>query len=263
MKPRILQTRRISKLALIIGSVLAVVIPEYLSFRNKAMDRLYAEAAGYPQYFRDTEGSKAAIKKLAAYHDRRATTMLLQIALSHGSFIPGIQTEAIRALGDRENPEISVSLANLLQPHEGLDTRQAVAEALQELPCKGECTRSILHYLERVWRGEPNYEDRTMRPPGFEDVKTSLQKEQQTLYATLYLVLQRNKVETVTALAQVYGLGSDGPSTFALDLVSRLGLHEACPSLLQSDKIIKERPPESFKEPRQELEAALASLNCR
>jgi hypothetical protein len=153
--------------------------------------------------------------------------------------------------------------SDLLQPHEGLTTRQAAATALHYLPCKGECNRSILHYLERVWRGEPNYEDRTVRPPAFQDVTASLQKDQQTLYGSLYTVLRRESSETLINLTRIYGLGSDGPSPFALDLASRVGLHEACPLLLQSDGAIQRLPPESYKAPRQELREAMGSLNCK
>ncbi len=227
------------------------------------MDRLYAEAAGYPQFFRGTSQSTEAVRELATYRGERATALLLYVALGHGPLVWGdTQTEAINALAKRDDPKISRVVADLLQPHEGLATRQASAAALQHLPCKDECIRSILHYLERVWVGEPNYEDRTVRPSGFQDVTKSLQNEQQVLYANLYSVLRREKLETLTTLMNVYGLGSDGPSPFALDLVSHLGVPEACPLLQQSDRAIQKLSAESYRAPRQELQSALASLNC-
>jgi hypothetical protein len=254
------------KLLVCSGALLAIAAIAffYNTYRNGAMARLYAEAAGYPQVFRSTTESQAAVKKLATYKGRKSTGMLLEIALGHGPFVwPETRTEAIKALHDRNDPDVAVALANLLQPHEGLNSRQAAATALKDLPCNSVCIRSVLHYFERIWHGELNYEDRTIRPLGFEDATTNLKKDQQTLYSTLYLVLRREKVETFTSLAQVYGLGSDTPSTFALDLVSRLGLPEGCLYLQESKRRIKDDSPQFFKAPRQELQSALASLNCK
>jgi hypothetical protein len=256
--------RTLIKRLLALGVVLAIAAASYLSYRNRQMDRLYAEAAGYPQSFRGTVQSTDAVRRLATYRGRRATEMLLEIGLGHGPLVWGdTQSEAINELGKRNDPGVALAVANLLQPHEGLATRQAAATALQHLPCNTECVGSILHYLERVWRGDPNYEDRTVRPTGFQDVTASLQKEQQALYARLYRVLQREKLATLTNLVKIYGLGGDAPSAFALDLVSHLGLPEACPLLQQSDRAIKRLSPDSYKAPRQELQAAIGALKCK
>ena len=250
------------KRLLALSAVVSVFIAGYLFYRNKAMDRLYAEAEGYLPYYRGSRESQDAVKKLATYRGRRSTSMLLYIALRHNPLAPEAQTEAIKALRERQDSEIAAALANLLQPHEGLRTRQAAAAALKDLPCKGACIRSILHYLERIWRGELNYEDSILHA-GSEDVAASLREDQKVLYGTLYSVLQREKSETLANLAEVYGLGSVNPSPFALDLVSHLGVHEACQYLLQSDRQLKDLSLESFKAPRQELQAAIGSLSCR
>jgi len=247
------------------GALLAIaaVVFLYDSYRNGVMARLYAEAAGYPPYYRGSVESQAAVKTLAAYRGRRTTVMLLHIASRQNPLAPGAQAEAIKALRDRKDPEIAIALANLLQPHEGMSTRQAAATALKGLPCKSNCVRSILHYLERVWRGEPNEEDRTVFPSGTENLRSDQQASQQVLYGTLYSVLQREKTETLTNLMQVYGLGSDDPSRFALDLLSRIELHEACGYLLQSDQNIKNSPSGLYTAPPKELQAAIASLRCK
>lgn len=252
------------KTLIVVGVLAAIGVAGYSSYRNGQMDRLYAEAAGYRQVYRGTVESTDAVRKLATYRGRRATSMLVEIALGHGPLVLGdTQTEAINALGKRNDPDVALALANLLQPQEGLDTRQAAAAALQGLPCSMECVSSILHYLGRVWHGELNYEDRTVRPSDFQEVTASLHKDQQALYASLYKVLQREKVATYTKLVKVYGLGSDAPSAFALDLVGHLGLTEACSLLQQSDRAIEKHPTESYKAPRQELQAALTSLRCK
>lgn len=247
------------------GTLLAIATVGFLydSYRNGVMARLYAEAVGRPPYYRGSAESQVAVKSLAAFRGRRSTVMLLDIALRQNALAPEAQTEAIKALRDRKDPEIAVALANLLQPHEGLGTRQAAATALKDLSCKGDCIGSVLHYLERVWRGEPNEEDRIVFPPGTENLRSGQHTSQQVLYDTLYSVLQRERIETLTKLVQVYGLGSDSPSPFALDLVSRIQLQEACPYLLESDQNTKNSPSGLYTAPPTELQAAIASLNCK
>lgn len=228
------------------------------------MNRLYAEAAGDPRYFRASSESADAVRKLAAYRGRRCTDLLLALALQNNTVAPEAQTEAISALRERDDPRIAPALASLLQPHEGLNVRKATAAALQDLPCNGECTLSILHYLERIWRGEPNYEDRWVdHTPGFEDVTISLQKNQQEVYSKLHSVLRREKMETLGALIKVHGVGSTATSSFALDLLPRLQLKEACPFLLRSDQQLETLSTGLYKGPREELQGAIASLNCR
>jgi hypothetical protein len=242
---------------------IAIAAAYYLSYRNKQIERLYSEAAGLSYPFRGPEESQEAVKRLATYRGRRITNMLLNIALGHNVLIAEAQTEAMKALRERKDPEVATLLASRLQPFEDLATRQAVTETLQYLPCKDECIRYVLHYLERVWRGEPNYEDRTIFPTGGENWKADQQKSHQDLYGGLYLILQRNKMETLVSLGEIHGLGSEGPSLFSLDLLSRLGLHEACPYLLQSERLIQKRSPDFYNDPRQEIRATMTSLNCK
>lgn len=243
----------------VIGAILAA---GYLSYRNKVMDRLYAEAMGYPPFWRSSAESQAAVKKLADFHGGRSTSMLLDIALANNFLVAEAKTEAMKALRKRKDPQVADALADLLQPHEGLETRQAAAQALEDLPCVEKCIRSIAHYLERVWRGELNDEDRWVLPPGNDEVTAGYKKGQQAVYQSLYSVLRREKVQTLTILVKVYGLGGEAPSPFALDLVSHLRLHEACPLLMQSDAAIQKVSRESYKAPRQELQDAITSLGC-
>jgi hypothetical protein len=120
-----------------------------------------------------------------------------------------------------------------------------------------------MHYLERIWQGEPNFEDRwVLQAGGDERAIASHKAGQQAIYNDLFSVLRREKKETFIALANVYGLRSVVPSPFALDLVSRLELHEACPYLAESQRQLKDLSPEFFKAPRQELLKTIASLKC-
>lgn len=137
-----------------------------------------------------------------------------------------------------------------------------VADSLKTLPCKAECIRRILHYLERVSRGEPNEEDRTVFLPSSEVLRGDQVKQQQELYDSLDSVLRRQPTETLAMLAHVYGLGSDDPSAFAFSMVRRLRIHEACAYLLESQKRIKQRSS-NFYDPPKEIESTLVSLECR
>lgn len=257
--------RRVFGVVFLVIVAAAISGSGYSYYRDKAMDHLYAEAAGYPPFFRGTAEAQAAVKKLSTYRGLRSTRMLLDIALGNVPFPWGdTQAEAIKALSERKDPDISTAMANLLQPHQSLSARQPAALALRDLPCKAESIRSILHYLERIWRGEPNYEDQLIDSTSDKErFASTLKKEQEEIYQNLYVVLQRERVETIRNLKLVYGIGSTTPSPFALDLLSRLGLHEACPLLLQSDQAIQQLTPEFLNAPRKELQATIRSLNCR
>jgi hypothetical protein len=241
---------------------LALAAAGYLSYRNNVMDRLYAEAGMDPRFFQGSQEAADAVRRLATYRGQRSTEYLLALAVQTNVLAPDVQTEAIRALRERNDPTIAPALAALLQPHEGLKVRQSAATALQGLPCKGECIVSILHYLERMWRGDLNYEDRWVDSAGADHRNVDLKAEQESVYAALYAVLRRERMETLGGLIKLHGIGTTNPSAFALDLLARLQIQEACPYLLQSDRQLKDLSPEFYKAPRQELQSAIASLKC-
>lgn len=250
------------------GSVMVAIVIIACSFyvyRERRIDHLYAEAAGIPPFFRGTMQAQAAVRDLGTYGGQRTTAMLLNIALGRTPFRwPETEREAINALADRKEPRLSEAVAILLQPQQTLPIRQAAAAALEKLPCGADCVRSILHYLERISQGEPNYEDRSTFPPGLDEgVKADDKKEQEELYQRLYAVLRHESQPTLVTLAQVYGLGTDAPSKFALSLLSQMRFRDACPALLQSEQLLKQSSAELFTAPRAELEATLDVVKCR
>jgi len=252
-----------SKLAILVIIFLAVVFV-FVKHRNHELDRLYAEAAGDWRFFKGSNQSEDAVAKLSEYQGQRSTDLLLKLSLGEGPFVwRSVQTHAIRALGRRKDPIVANQLSNLLQPHEALDVREAVAEALQTLPCNDECNRAILFYLERIWAGELNREDRTIIPPVFGDITYKLHNEQAEMYSKLYVILERERHETLTNLVQLHGLGTDAPSTFSLDLLSRVKIKEACPLLIASQRAIQKEPTKTYKAPRTEIESVITSLNCK
>jgi len=255
-----------AKRALIIFSVVVIVAVYGLYlYRERRLDRLYAEVADFPSASHGSKEAQAAVREIGRYKGAKSTQMLLSIAFGQTPFPwPDVQREAVKALAARDDPSISAVVAHALQPHQPLPTRQTIAEALGTLRCTSECVGAVLHYLERVWQGELNYEDRTSYPKGLnEDVKERLAKDQEALNQALFAVLRREDQLTLSALVQVYGLGTDAPSRFSLALVTRMGFRRACPAILQSEELAKQSSAESFQAPREEIAGASRSLECR
>lgn len=256
--------RALKRTLLPVGLAIIIAGAGYISYRNKQIDRLYETAAGHSPYFRNTEEARVAVSKLASYHGRRPTELLLVLATGKETMpLSDIRAEAIRYLALRQDPNLSLAVVEFIQPHEGLEIRKAAAQALTHLPCKGECLRLILYYLERISRGDANYEDLLIHPTGSESVIAGIQQEQAQVYNDLYSVLKRDPPETISVLSKMYGIDSVDPSPFGIDLVSRLHLQQACPLLLQSDSDSTRMPPQFYKFPRNELQAAITALNCR
>jgi hypothetical protein len=241
-----------------IATVIALSIALYQR-RERSIDNLYAQAAGLS----GTDVAQAAVRSLSTYRGDRSKRMLLAIASGHTSFPwPSVQQEAIRALSSRPDPEIANSVALLLQPHETLPVRETAAEALKTLPCRGQCVRLILHYLERISQGEMNWEDTSLHAPGMDEVKAGIAKEQRAFYQVLYDVLRRERVATLETLDEVYGIRTILPSTFGLRVLSNTGLSEACPVLLQSQRELKGISEGESHAPREELAATIRTLKC-
>ena len=259
-----MRTKLVKILLLILAGL--VCVGAYFGYRNRAMDALYVNAAGYPPSTGGASESVAAIKRLATYRGGRATELLLSLAMGEGPaqlLWPDTRAEAIKQLSARADPSIALTLAKMLQPHERFGTRKAAAEALKSMPCNHECIRLVLHYLERISAGELNHEDRFLQLPENHDVTDRLKKEEEALYADLYLVLRNNKSDALANLISTYGLGSPDPSAFGLAVATRMSLQESCPYLLQSSRELQKFPPQVYASPRQELQNAISSLNCR
>lgn len=259
-----MQTARRWRLAAALSGAAALIGYGWYVYRERQLDRLYASTSG-PGHSSGSVEALSAVRELASYSGARSTAMLLNIALGRSDFPwPDVQQEAIQALARRQDPRISVELAALLQPHHTLETRHAAAEALRFLRCADECVASILHYLERVMAGEPNYEDRTILPAGLAEVSsTETLKAQESLYGSLFEVLKREKQTTLERLVRAYGLGTSAPARFSLAVISRMHFSEACAVLIRSAERAGKSTPELFLSPREEMRAALAALKCQ
>jgi hypothetical protein len=236
---------------------------KYISTRDKQIDQLYAKAIRFPDAEIPYPESVEAVRKLGKYPGKRVTVMLVRLAVgqafpfnSDDIYSEAIRTVAIQELAKRKDATVSVGLAKLINPHERLAEREAAAEALEQLPCPDECVEAILQYLDRVSMGEQNYEELWL--PSYGDTDGSLQRRERDLYGQLYEILQREKRETLAGLMGTYGLGTDAPSRFALELVTKVDMSpEACMLLKQS----KVRGQDG--ELSQQVNSALAVLNCK
>ncbi len=243
-----------------LGFTLALVGTACLSYWTGLTHRPRAEPISHHLVPEDRRW--APIYELASGPGGQSVALQLAIAVglrSEGG--PSVQIKAVDTLAGCGNPVVADELAKMLEPHEGLELRQAVARALRALPCPDDCNRSILHYLERIWRGELNSEDTLVLPfPG--PAPEVIRNQQQAVYSDLYSVLRRDKEQTLAALRSIYGLGTRDPATFGLDLVARIRFADACPSLAESDARVKLEPPEWSRTPRKQIQMSMAALMC-
>jgi hypothetical protein len=254
-----------------IGLLLSTVLfgplwEAYISHRQKLLTELLNEACNGNLTSNDPKQPIDAISKLRGYSDKRVDIVLMRIVLGQCPTTVTIDAKetALEALATRPDPQASVTVARLLQPQQDLATRENVADVLAKTKCNLECNAYVLEYLERVSQGEPNLEDYLIEGEGADDdVTKAIAAEQQTLYAKLGSVLQRDKSQTLENLETIYGLGGLAPSAFAVQVVSRLGLKEACPLLAQSARELKLLDSKFFQVPRRRVEDTIATLRCR
>lgn len=251
------------KVLKVLGAVLLgvwLVLLVFNSQRQRNLDELFRQALGYTPA--GSEDTITAVRKLASYEGASSTSMLLEIALGdHPTVWPQTRAEAIVALGHRGDPRVATAMATHLQLHEPLATRKALASALRETKCEEDCIQAVLHYLERVFRGEATYDDRFV-PPNM-DFKQFIEREQAQVVEDLHRVLTKNPESTLLKLRDTYGLGSENPSSFGLNVIAQLDLRNACPTLLRSFEKMTSSPLPGYDPPLQEVRQAMGRLGCK
>ena len=240
--------------SLILVANLALVVYER---REAKLDALYSCATSQC----GTRDAQAAFRQLATYRGKHANELIRKIATKQLGNFSGNQEAAIKIMGERGDTEAAEQLLPLLRPYEGLAVRHAVADALVQLRCSAECIASILYYEERMWRGEPTPESM------IHELSKQLETKREEIDQQLGKVLLRDRSETMKALVQTYGLGNVAVSPFALYLVTRLNLTDACP-FLDIDERFKPMPNEQqlrpgFAEARRRIDSARKQLNCQ
>jgi hypothetical protein len=237
----------------------------YHQHRNHQMDSLFAVALGETDQAFDAVKAETAVKQLGKFHGRRSTNLLLKTLWDDrsrsvlGMPLVGADDVEESVLGElkrRTLPSIlSEQAASLLVPHRNLVERQFAVRVLEITSCNSTCIRMILHYLERTWRGEANFEDHrnqetdekinsSLYKSELESLKASMfaktKQEQKDLYDSLYKILQREPFATIMALQQTYGIGEEYSSPFVAHILAKFSLSDACAALKQNPRQIEQ-----------------------
>ena len=205
--------------------ILILAVTAYTTWRNARIDALAHSAL-------DKRADVNSVKRLAAYSGQRSAEQLGAIAA--GSQNQQVRIAALQALVARKDAARVSRLSELLLPTENLAMRQAIANAIYQTGCSVECVKNILYFEERMWRGDRPAEEVDAVPP------KALSEKEQELQTSLDEVLRKNKPALGALLERTYGLAGPFPSPFAVEMVSRLGITEACPLLMRTYLTVSE-----------------------
>ena len=215
---------RPSRLGIIIIVIILAVVA-FTTWRNARIDALARSALG-------NKSDVNTVKRLASYSGDRAGERLLVIA----SAAPTQENRlaALEALLARKDAVRVSGLSELLLPAESFAMRQAIANAIYQTGCSPECVKNILYYEERIWRGDRPAEVTDANPPA------GLSEQEKELETALDETLRKNKPALGAVLEKIYGLGGPFPHPFSIEVVTRLGITEACPLLMRTYLTVKE-----------------------
>jgi len=182
--------------------------------------------------------ARERVNELAQLKGRQADGFLLAVALNDGHlpfFYIDAREAAVLALGDRASFRQTDELTRLLQPHTTPALWQATAKALSKKECSIECTRRVLHFLERLLVEDP-FEKHIRKleeslPGSAETVSTPHLQEHATMKRNLIQVLANNRSSLFHVLVETYGLGTYSPAPIAVWVIEQAAMAEACPSL--------------------------------
>jgi hypothetical protein len=165
---------------------------------------------------------------------------------------------AIVELTRLASPEAMEGLAELLAPHQPLTIRESVARGLESSNCSERCVKSVLFYLYRLWAGEKSLREQTKNSSLAEEFGL----QQAHVVSSLETLLTRQKTRTLGVLLATYGLGTEEPSPFGIDLVQRLHWRESCDLLMRSESYQQKLSVMSKTDPMKTTKA-IELLDCR
>jgi hypothetical protein len=232
-----------------LGIIIIVIILALVAFttwRNARIDALARSALG-------NKPDVDTVKRLSTYSGARASERLFVIA----SAAPEQENRlaALQALVIRKDAVRVSALSELLLPTESLPMRQAIANAIYQTACSPECVKNILYYEERIWRGDRPAELTDANPPA------GLPEKEKELQTALDEILRKNKPALGAVLEKIYGLAGPFPSPFGIEVVTRLGITEACPLLMRTYLTVKENVKSSRE--YKNVADAVDSLGCK
>src|SRR5271165_6056259 len=205
--------------------VIVLLATAFTTWRNARIDALARAAL-------DKKPDVEAVKRLASYSGQRAGELLLVVA--SGAPTQETRLAALQALVDRKDAARVSRLSGLLVPPESFAMRQALANAVYQTGCSVECVRNVLYFEERMWRGDRPAEETQANPPA------GLSEKEQELQTALDEILRKNKPALGAVLERTYGLAGPFPSPFAVEIVTRMGITEACPLLMRTYLTVQE-----------------------
>jgi len=231
-----------------LGYVIVGIVLLYIGFtsiRTARIDALARAAA-------DRTADPAIVQKLASYRGEHPADMLLLVA----SAAPTQENRlaAIHALVERKATPLISRLSEMLVPQESFAIRMAIAHALYQSSCPPECIKNVLYFEERMSNGARASEDVVADPP------RGLSIPERQLQSVLDEILKKNKPALGMVLVKVYGLATDFPSSFAIQVVERLEIKEACPALIHTYLSVDDEVRNSPE--YQEVTQAVKILNC-
>jgi len=226
--------------------LLILAIMAYTTWRNARIDALARSA-----FYKNADLNP--VKRLASYSGQRSAELLGAVAA--GAQNQQVRLAALQVLVDRKDAARVSRLSELLLPTESLPMRQALADAIYQTGCSVECVKNILYFEERVWRGDRMAEQVEANP------SKSLSEKEQELRTSLDEILRKNKALLGTALERIYGLAGPFPSPFAVDVVSRLGITEACPLFMRTYLTVNQSVKESPE--YRNVSDAVDALGCK
>src|SRR5271165_66276 len=226
--------------------VIVLLATAFTTWRNARIDALARAAL-------DKKPDVEAVKRLASYSGQRAGELLLVVA--SGAPTQENRLAALQALVDRKDAARVSRLSELLLPPESFAVRQALANAIYQTGCSPDCVRNILYFEERMWRGDRPAEETEANPPA------GLPEKEKELQTALDEILRKNKPALGVMLERVYGLARPFPSPFAVEMVTRLGLAEACPLLMRTYLTVHENVKQSPE--YKNVADAVDKLGCR
>jgi len=208
-------------LSLFLLSILvALALPLY---RHHRMTELYKKALRG-----QTSDADSAMRELGNFHGEESADLLLRLASPTSRFVDNRQTVAVQILARRNNATVTARLAESLKPYSSLSLRKDVSQALLETDCNFVCIQSVLHYLERLSCRELNVEEAFERNSDF---RSGLKAEQDEIVRRLLQVLSKDQDLTKHVLTSEYGLGTDYPSRFGVEIAGSAQIKSACPLL--------------------------------
>ena len=226
--------------------VMVLLAMAFTTWRNARIDALARAAL-------DKKANVSAVNRLAGYSGQRAAELLLVVV--SGAPTQENRLAALQALVARKDAARVSRLSELLLPPEDFAVRQALANAIYQTGCSPECVRNVLYFQERMWRGDRPAEETQATPPA------GLSEKETELRTALDEILRKNKPVVGVMLERMYGLAGSFPSPFAIEVVTRLGLTEACPALMRTYLTVHENVKQSPE--YKNVAAAVDKLGCR